>query len=257
MRAEVELYARRSSPLHDWDARWKVAALTLVVAALVTVDTPLAAAFGAAFAFGLLLTAHLPGRLVLGRLGAAQALLLPCLVILPFSFGGATWALGPLRLSQEGLRLATLLYLRALAILTLGLAVVYSTPMVVLIHTLQRFRLPRVLVVITLLTYRYLFTLWWEWTRMRWALATRGFQARGSLRSHRTLANVVGVSLVRSVERTERIQLALQCRGFQGRLRTLHRFHSEPADWLKALACAGVAVLLLALDHGWQGGGRF
>jgi cobalt/nickel transport system permease protein len=147
------------------------------------------------------------------------------------------------------------LYLRALAIVTLGLAVVYSTPMVVLLRALQAFRLPRVLVEITLLTYRYLFTLWWELTRMRWALAARGFQTRGGLRSHRTLAQVVGVSLVRSMERTERIQLALRCRGFQGRLRTLQNFHSGRADRFKALAATAGAVALLVWErHAWGGG---
>lgn len=253
MKAEAELLARRSSPVHDWDGRWKLASLGLVAAALVTVNTPAVAGCGAAFAIALLAVARLPWRLILGRLGAAQAVLLPCLVILPFALSGETWSVGPLHFSQDGVRMAALLYLRALAILTLGLAVVYSTPMVVLIHTLQRFRLPRPFVVITLLTYRYLFTLWWELTRVRWALATRGFRPRGTLRSHRTLANVVGVSLVRSLERTERIHSALQCRGFEGRLHTLHRFHSEPADWLKAASCAGVAVLLVMFDSRWGG----
>jgi cobalt/nickel transport system permease protein len=255
MRAEVELYAHRASPVHAWDARWKLAAAGLFMAVLVSLQTPAAAALGVAVAFAWLAAARLPARQVLGRLGAAQIILLPCLVILPFSWGGETTRLGPLNPSLEGLRLAGLLYLRALAIVTLGLAVVYSTPMVVLLRALQAFRLPRVLVEITLLTYRYLFTLWWELTRMRWALAARGFQARGSLRCHRTLAQVVGVSLVRSVERTERIQLAMRCRGFQGRLRTLQRFHSRRADWLKALAAAAGAVALLAWErHAWGGG---
>jgi len=253
MRAEAELHARRSSLVHDWDGRWKLVSLGLVAAALVTVQSLAVAGCGAAFAIGLLVIARIPWRLILGRLAAAQALLLPCLVTLPFAVGGDTWSLGPLRLSHDGLRLAALLYLRALAILTLGLAVVYSTPMVVLIHTLQRFRLPRALVVITLLTYRYLFTLWWELTRVRWALATRGFQPRATLHSHRTLAYVIGMSLVRSLERTERIHFALQCRGFEGRLHTLHRFHSEPADWLKAAVCVGAAAMLLMLDWKWGG----
>jgi len=253
MRAEAELHARRSSPVHDWDGRCKLASLGLVAAVLATVNTPAAAACGAAFAIGLLAVARLPWRLVLGRLGAAQALLLPCLVVLPFTAGGDTWPLGPLRLSLDGLRTAALFYWRALAILTLGLAVVYATPMVVLLHTLQRFRMPRAFVVVALLAYRYLFTLWWELTRVRWALATRGFQPRATLRSHRTLANVIGVSLVRSLERTERIHFALQCRGFEGRLRTMQRFHAGRADWLKAVGCAGAAALLLMLDLKWEG----
>lgn len=255
MRAEVELYARRTSPVHAWDARWKLAAAGLFLAVLVSLQTPAAAALGVGLAFAWLGAARLPARPVLGRLGAAQCVLLPCLLILPFSWGGETTRLGPFNPSLDGLRQAGLLYLRALAIVTLGLAVVYSTPMVVLLRALQAFRLPRVLVEITLLTYRYLFTLWWELTRTRWALTARGFRARGSLRCHRTLAQVVGVSLVRSVERTERVQLALRCRGFQGRLRTLQSFHARRADRLKALAATATALALLAWERlAWGGG---
>jgi hypothetical protein len=31
----------------------------------------------------------------------------------------------------------------------------------------------------------------------------------------------------------------------------LHRFHSEPADWLKGAVCAFLAALLVALDLHW------
>lgn len=250
MRSEVELYARGASPVHAWDARWKLAAAALFAAVLVSLQTLAAAAPGAGLALAWLVAARLPARRVLGRLAAAQFLLLPCLVVLPFSAGGESFPVGPLAVSAEGLRLAGVLYLRALALITLGLAVVYSTPMVVLLRALQAFCLPRVLVEIALLTYRYLFTLWWELTRMRWAVAARGFAGRGGLRDYRTLAQVLGVTLVRSVERTERIQQALHCRGFQGRLRTLQQFQARPADRLKALLAVALAAGLLAWERG-------
>lgn len=249
MRAEVELYARRHSAVHDWDARWKLAAAGAFAAVLVSLHRPATLAAGLVGAAAGLALARLPLRLVLARLGAAQIILLPAAVILPFSAGGETVRLGPLNPSLEGLRLAGALYLRALALLTLGLVVVYSTPMVVLLRALQAFHLPRVLVELSLLTYRYLFTLWWELTRLRWALATRGFRAGGRVRDHRTLAQVLGVTLVRSVERTERIQLALRCRGFQGRLRTLQSFQTRPADVFKTAAAAGLAGALLLWER--------
>ncbi len=249
MRAEVELYARRRSPVHDWDARWKLAAAGVLAAVLVSLQRPGPLVVGLVLAAGGLALARLPARLVLGRLGAAQIILLPCVIILPLSAGGEVVTLGPLALSREGLRLAGVLYLRALALVTLGLVVVYSTPMVVLLRALQAFRLPRVLVELTLLTYRYLFTLGWELTRLRQALAARGFRAGGRLRDHRTLAQVVGVTLVRSVERTERIQLALRGRGFEGRLRTLQTFHPRPADRLKTLGAVVLAAALLVWER--------
>jgi cobalt/nickel transport system permease protein len=254
MRAEVELYARRSSPLHGWDARYKLVGLGLLAVVLATVDSLWVAALGLASALGFLLMARLPGGLVLARLGAAQVILLPCLVILPFTFGGEKVMLGGISVSLEGARVAALFYLRALGIMTLGIAVIYSTPMVVLLRAAQGLRLPRRLVEIALLAYRYVFTLASEWARVRWALAARGFTVRGRRRTYRPLANVIAMSLVRSAERTERIQQAMSCRGFQGRLHTLQSFEAGPADWLKAVACAGVALALWALDWRIPGG---
>lgn len=253
MKAEAELYARGRSAVHDWDARWKLVALGVVSFVVASVDSIPAAALGVGWALGLLMFARLPLRLILVRLAVAQVILLPCLLILPLSFGGDLIQAGPMMLSREGLRWAVLFYCRASAILILGLAVVYSTPMVVLLRALQSLRIPRVLVEISLLTYRYLFTLAGEFTRMRWALATRGFGARRAFRGYRPLANGVGVALVRSVERTERIQQAMYCRGFQGRLQTLQRFRTGPLDVAKAGVCLCVVVALIWVEQ--RGGG--
>lgn len=249
MRAEVELYANRTSPLHRWDARYKTVSLGFLVAVLVTLHTiPVAA--GAAFgALALLFAGGLPVRVLLARFAAAQALLLPCFLILPFTFTSAPVAAGPVTVSLEGVRVAGLLYLRAVAILAVMMAVVYTTPMVVLLRALQGLKLPRVLVEVALLTYRYLFSLWWELTRMRWALATRCFSSRPAVAAYRSLAGVVGVSLVRSVERTERIQHAMHCRGFQGTLRTLHRFEAGVGDGVKCIVCLTFGGFLWWLDR--------
>jgi cobalt/nickel transport system permease protein len=249
MRAEVEFFAHRRSPLQAWDARWKIASLAVWTAAAVSLHSVPVAALSAGLAATLLWTGRLPWRVLLARLAAAQVLLLPCLLVLPFTFPGERVQIGPVAVSAEGLRVAALLYLRALAALALALAVVYSTPMISLLRALQSLRLPRALVEISLLTYRYLFSLWWELTRMRWALATRGFGGWSASARIRPLASVIGVSLVRSVERTERIHQAMRCRGFAGRLHGARRFEAGPADRLKAALGVVVAAGLVWLDR--------
>jgi cobalt/nickel transport system permease protein len=248
MRAEAELYARGTSPLHKWDARWKAVTLAVLVGVLVSLGTIPAAMAGVVFGFAFLIWGRLPPGLVFRRLLVAQALLLPCFVILPFTVPGEAMAWGPVVASREGLELALLLNLRALAILSVAFAVVYSTPMVTLLRAVQWLGFPQKLVEISLMTYRYLFTLGWELTRMRWALKVRGFKNHGRFSTYRTLAQVTGVTLLRSLERTERVQQALYCRGFQGRLRTLHQFRSEPGDWAKSAATFVLGAGLLILD---------
>ena len=249
MRAEAELFARGISPLHDWDARWKVVTLSTVVAVWVTLGQVGSALLGVLLGFGLLMAGRLPAGLVLRRLLVAQALLLPWVVILPFTVPGEMMTWGPVVVRREGVELAVLLNLRALAILAVGFAVVYSTPMVLLLRALQALGFPRRLVEISLMTYRYLFTLGWELTRMRWALIVRGFRNQARFATYRALAQVMGVTLLRSLERTERVRQALYCRGFQGHLRTLHEFRSGPADWLKSGVCLVLALGLMVWDR--------
>jgi cobalt/nickel transport system permease protein len=249
MRAEAELYARGRSPLHDWDARWKAVTLALVVGVVVSLGNVQAALVGVLLGFVLLTLGRLPPGLVMKRLLVAQALLLPCVVILPFTVPGEAQSWGPVVVRREGVELALLLNLRALAILAVGFAVVYSTPMVVLLRAVQALGFPRRMVEISLMTYRYLFTLGWELTRMRWALIVRGFRNRARFATYRALAQVLGVTLLRSLERTERVRQALYCRGFQGRLRSLHEFRSGPADWLKSGVCLVLAAGLWMLDR--------
>jgi cobalt/nickel transport system permease protein len=210
------------------------------------------AALGLLLSYGLMAAGSLPARLIVRRLGAVHLFLLPCFAILPFTFGGESVALGPLQVSEAGLRTAATLYFRAVAAVTLSLALVYSTPMFVLLQALQRLRTPRVLVLTALLTYRYTFTLWWEVSRVRGALATRGYRNRAALSSYRTLANVLGLTFLRSLERTERIQRAMQCRGYQGEMRSLHSFAAGRSDYVKTLGAALAALGLLALDHTQQ-----
>ncbi len=250
MQAEVEQLARRTSPLHAWDARWKLVSLAALMLVLASLDGLPAATLGAAGALGLLACGRLPLRFLVRRLVTAQAFLLPCLLVLPFTFTGEPLWFGGVRLSGEGVRVAGLFYLRALALVAVAMTLVYSTPMMSLLRALQELRLPGVLVALALLTHRYLSTLAGEFNRMRWALATRGFAPRPRPAAWRPLANVVGVALVRSLERTERLQHATRSRGFTGRLRSLQRFPGGPANWLKSAACLGAAAGLWLLDRG-------
>lgn len=253
MRTEIEQCARGVSPVHAWEARWKLVAAAGWAVALVGVHRWEAAAAGVVLGLAGLAAARLPARLVLVRLAQAQLMVLPVLVVLPLAGGGETVRLGPLNLSLAGLRQAGVLYLRAVALISLGLMVVYTTPMGGLLRALEAFRLPRVVGDLALLTYRYLFTLSGELTRLRWALAARGFVARGRPESYRTLARVVGVTLVRSVERAERVQLALRARGFQGRCPGGPRTAAGWADRAKTLAVLKVAAALALWDR--LGGG--
>src|SRR5581483_1767685 len=143
---------------------------------------------------------------------------------------GPTWTLGPLTFSWYGLRAALLLCLKAVAIVTLTLVLLATAPLAATLKAAHTLRVPGPLIQVAMLTYRYIFVLFAELSRLRIALRVRGYRNRATRHSYRTVGHVTGILLVRGVERAERVSQAMRCRGFDGLFRSLTVFHTSAAD---------------------------
>jgi len=233
----VEHWSRGASPIHSLDARAKLIALFLLLAAIGTTPAGSAAAFGAFFA--LLLTTILAARLPLGAMIARAAL------VLPFSgvFAAiAWWTYGP----AAALTLIAKSFLSVLA----ALIVAASTPWARLLDALALLRVPRPLVLVTQFLGRYLFVVTKQAAQMKFAAqsrdaATRRTGARVGRRFH-AAAGAVGVLFARSSERAEGIYQAMLARGFNGRFPAPSStpFAVRDAAFLGFAACATLAIRL-------------
>jgi cobalt/nickel transport system permease protein len=83
---------------------------------------------------------------------------------------------------------------------------------------LEKMGVPQVFVVQLLFLYRYLFVLVDEASRMVRARSLRSFQGKGM--GIRVFGSMAGHLLLRTLERAQRIHLAMLCRGFDGNLRS-------------------------------------
>jgi cobalt/nickel transport system permease protein len=236
-----------ASPLGRWDARWKMAALVpaaFVVALLQSVPTALVAL---AAALLLVLLGRLPPRWYVIRLGALMLVLGLFVIWLPFFHdGGPTWQLGPVSVSGEGVRLAGLIVIKGMTIVTLLLVLWATAPVDVNLKAARALRVPGVVVHLCVLTYRYVFLLVEEMGRLRIALRVRGYRNRATLHSYRTIGHVAGTLLVRSYERAERVGQAMRCRGFDGEFRSLARFRTRALDvaGFFIIVCSAVGLLV-------------
>jgi cobalt/nickel transport system permease protein len=245
----AEPFAHGSSLLHRLDPRIRVLAATAlsVVVALSNQTTTLAIALAAGLI--LIALARLPMMAVAGRLSVVAGFLLLLWLVLPFTVGGAPLVnLGPLTISREGVAYAGRITLKSIAILSLFLATVTTMSVATLGHTLARLRLPDKLIVLLLLTYRYVFVLEQEYQRLKRAADIRGFRPGSNLHSYRTYAYLVGMLLVRASARARRVYLAMCCRGFSGRFYTLADLSPAPHNLLFALILGALGILLLSLE---------
>src|SRR5262249_25858289 len=188
------------SVLARLDPRWRLAGLTVATAAAALPRTVPAAAGACAAALALAVLARLPARWVLRRYAALGVFLGPFIVLLPILQGG------------EGIRLATLVSLKGVAVVTVALVLLGTAPLPTTLHAAQRLRVPGVLVQLALLSYRYVFVLTDELARLRRALRVRAFRARPNRRTYRTAGHVVGTLVLRGAGRAECGAPAVRCR---------------------------------------------
>lgn len=238
----------------DWLAR-RDPRLRLVGAlafALVTVSLQTFAALSVALALALATAgaARVAWRPVLRRLLPLEGLMLALLLLLPFTVAGATWfTVGALQASHEGLALALRILLRANAVVIMLLALLGTLEPATLGHALGRLGVPDKLVHLFLLTVRYIELLYDEYRRLRQAMRARAFVPRSDAHSWRSLGWLIGMLLLRSLERARRVLAAMKCRGFHGRLYLLGDYHWSGGDTRAALGAAVLLAGLLLLEQ--------
>ena len=151
--------------------------------------------------------------------------------------------------SREGLFRAAEVGLKANAILFSLMALIGIMEPSVLGHALYRLKIPIKLVHLFLFTVRYIDVFYKEYKTMRMAMKARGFVPRTDLHTLRSIGYLVGMMLVRSLERSDRIMEAMKCRGFDGRFYILDTMKSGPRDRIFAVVSAVTLLGLLAVGY--------
>ncbi len=232
------------------DPRGRIVAVALFAVVVVSLDDLAVLAASVGIAMVPFLFARLPMIRTLKRVAAMDGFIVLLLLMLPFTTPGETWfALGPLVATREGGVLAIGIALKANAVMLALLSLVGTIEATALGHALHRLRLPETLVHLLLFTVRYIEVLRREHATLRQAMTARGFRMRADLHTYRSIGYLLGMMLVRSLERSERILGAMKCRGFQGRFHLLGVFRWRRRDtWFVALTLAVLAGLVI-LEH--------
>lgn len=249
MALDIDRFAHVESPLNRWDTRIKVAALGIFIIAIALLKTIPMAASGIILATLLLAISALPIHFISHGLSFVLVFLIPFFLIMPFTYPGeAAFSVLGLGFAWEGLRLATLIFIKALSIVLVTFAIFGTSRFDVSMLALQRLKCPKVLVQMLLFTYRYTFVFLDEMRRMHTSMGARGFIARTDKRTLKIFGHFVGTLLVRSFERTERVYKAMLSKGYQGELHSMVTFQSVGMDYVKALIVVSLAIVLVATD---------
>ena len=227
----------------------------LVIAFILSVSLLPVGSFAAlALAWSLLVAVSFVSRIGPIRMVKAAFVALPFIIAaFPLLFtkegdpiGTVDLWLFSLTLSGEGLRMVATIMLKSWISVQAAALLIFTTRFHDLLEGLSRLRLPKLMVSIISLMYRYLAVLIGEAQRMMRARSSRQATPPGVKRppvrwQARVVGNMVGALFIRSYERSERVYLAMQSRGYTGQVRHLHDRPFPAAQW-GALA-AGIVLL--------------
>lgn len=217
-------------------------AFSILVAISVRLPVP---ATGLAVATLTALAADLPAAPTLRRLAGLNVFMVLLFLLLPLSAGGnPVLTLGPLIWTDAGIRLAASITLKANAIVLCYTALLSTVEPVRLGHALHRLRAPAKLVHLYLFTIRYIDVIHHEYDRLLTAMKVRCFRPRLNFHTLRTFGHLVGMLLVNSLDRSERIVAAMKCRGFRGRFHVLGGFSAGGKEALFVFLSLAVILAL-------------
>lgn len=125
---------------------------------------------------------------------------------------------------------------------------VLTTRFTTMLHAMESLRLPRLLVMMTSLTYRFAFIFIGEGYRMLLARESRTGAKQKRLETIKSLGKIVGTLFIRSYERGERVYFAMASRGYSGEARSLVKLKLHPRDlvFIAFAAIFCVATVLFA-----------
>lgn len=247
---DFDTFARTNSWIQGIDPRVRLVVAAMASLLVATTHNPYALIAALIITLLTTLSARLPLIPLAKRLAGINAFMIMLLLVMPLSVPGpAAFTVGPLHWSWPGLIRALTIMVRGNSIILIMTALVSTIGMVQMGHALAHLRLPAKLVSMLMFSVRYHHVLLEEYHRLLRAARVRGFVMRPTARTYRTVGQLVGMLLVRSVDRSTRILTAMTCRGYRGRFYLLDHFRLRKRDLAFAALAATTMAALLALSR--------
>ena len=186
---------------------------------------------------------------LLKRLAIANLFILFLWATIPITVPGESLAsLGPLSASREGVALALSVTIKCNAILLCVLVLIADLDLPLIGYALERLRVPAKLVFLFLFPCRYIHVIGDEWQKLQTSARLRGFIPSTSLHTYRTIGNMLGLTVINSIDRSKRIYEAMLLRGFKESFHTVTELKTARVDVVFSFFFFFILAVLLVGD---------
>lgn len=244
----LEEFAEGSSFFHRLDPRVKLATFIPFVFSIAFFKGMKQAIAGLIVSILMTFFSKLSLKRLFSRLIAVNIPIFILWLFLPFSHpGDIVLKICGLSMTKEGIEYALLITIKANAIVLSTISLTGTSEIFSLAHALMHLKAPSKLVHLFFFFYRYITVIHDEYIRLKRAMIVRAFKLRTNIHTYRSIANLIGMLIVKSYERSQRIYNAMLCRGFKGRFFVLNHFRIRKEDKTFVIVMIFIMISLILL----------
>ena len=148
-------------------------------------------------------------------------------------------------ITVQGLHAVVMLLVRVEAAVTFTTALVLTTPWPQLLKVLRSLGVPKEVVMMLSMAYRYIFLLAETATQMFESRESRRVGMLAGAERRRMVVQSAGVLMSKSMDLSQDVFLAMQSRGYRGDVMTISEQRLLPRDYVALLAFTAVAALAI------------
>lgn len=243
----LDLLAEKNTPIHRLDPRAKVIVTLLFVIYVVSFDKYEISRLLPFFLFPAVLLglADLPLGYLLRKLLIVSPFVIFIGIFNPLIDRSIVLQIGPLGLSGGWLSLVSII-LRFILSVGAGLLLIATTGFPAICMALEKLGAPKIFSVQLLMLYRYLFVLIEESIRMIRAYALRSF-SQNKIRFP-VFRQLLGNLLLRTLDRAQRIHMAMLSRAFTGEIRIARQFGLGANEYVYLAVCSALFTFMRFFD---------
>lgn len=231
---------REDSWIHNWEVRSKLITLTIYVFGLVCLSNPILLVFNYLI---LTIILYSIGMKTLDIVKKTIGVL-PLLIVLsvPILLGGG------FPIDNSRLELALNISLKAINSISIMFIMFFTQDTNTLFNSLGNMKVPKALISILFLTWRYLFLLIENFAQLNKALKSRLFRPKLNKNIFKVYSSIMGGMIIKSIDTSENVYKAMESRGYKGELYISRGEDIGKIDILKSSVFLILIVFLNSLE---------
>ena len=168
---------------------------------------------------------------------------------------GAGSHLGPFSLpesifiTRQGVSAATIFTIRVATCVSAVVLLFLTTPQQILFKSLRTVGVPKLYVLTMEMAYRYIFLLMDMVREMYVAKKARTIKARGMFEEQKWVGGRIGYTLIRSLDVSEKVHMAMMSRGYNGDVRIMQEFKMRNRDYIAGTMAISMSIALVLISQ--------